>query len=282
VAIFYYSFIGACIAELASAIPSSGGVYHWASVTPGPKYGRILGFFTGFLNFFGWIFDLASIVQIEANIVVQMYAVFHPDYVVEAWHTYVAFILLTIICSTFCIFYNRWIPKLQDVGLFFVLGGGLITIIVIAAMPKQHATSSFVWKDWENATGWPSGVAFLTGVLNGAFTIGTPDAITHMAEELPDPKKDLPKAVFLQIGLGGLSAFLFAITILYGISDFDAVLASNGAFPLATVYAQATGSKGATFGLLFIIFCSILICLVGTFLTVSFPISEQSAEKNAF
>jgi len=56
----YYAFIGASIAELASAIPSSGGVYHWASVTPGPKYGRVVGFFCGSLNFFGWIFDLAS------------------------------------------------------------------------------------------------------------------------------------------------------------------------------------------------------------------------------
>jgi choline transport protein len=270
VAIAYYMFIGACIAELASAIPSSGGVYHWASVTPGPRFGRVLGFFTGYINFFGWIFDLASIAQIEANIVVQMYAVYHPDLEIQPWHTYIAYILLTILCSSFCIFYNRWIPKLQDLGLFFVLGGGIITIIVVASMPKTHASSAFVWKDWNNVTGWPSGVAFLTGVLNGAFTIGTPDAITHMAEELPDPKRDLPKAVFLQITLGGLSAFLFAIAILYGINDLDAVINSNGAFPLAAVYAQATGSQGATFGLLLIIFFSILICLIGTFLTVSF------------
>ena len=66
-----------------------------------------------------------------------------------------------------------------------------------------------------------------------------------------------------------IAAFLFAIAILYGINDLDAVLNSNGAFPLAEVYAQATGNKGATFGLLLIIFFSILICLVGTFLTVS-------------
>jgi amino acid transporter len=54
-------------------MPTSGGVYHWASVTPGPKLGRILGFFTGFINFFGWMFDLASIAQIEASVGVQMY-----------------------------------------------------------------------------------------------------------------------------------------------------------------------------------------------------------------
>ena len=43
---------------------------------------------------------------------------------------------------------------------------------------------------------------------------------------------------------------------------------SNGSFPLAAVYAQATGNKGGTFGLLLIVFFSIMICVVGTFLTV--------------
>lgn len=39
--------IAACIAEMASAIPSSSGVYHWASVTGGAKYGKAIGFFAG-------------------------------------------------------------------------------------------------------------------------------------------------------------------------------------------------------------------------------------------
>jgi amino acid transporter len=56
--------------------------------------------------------------------------------------------------------------------------------------------------------------------------------------------------------------------LFYGINDLDAVLNSNGSFPLAEAYAQATGSTGATFGLLFIIFLSLAPCLIGTFLTV--------------
>jgi choline transport protein len=55
---------------------------------------------------------------------------------------------------------------------------------------------------------------------------------------------------------------------MYGINDLDAVLTSSGTFPLATVYAQATGSRPATFGLLFIVFISIFICAVGTYVTV--------------
>jgi choline transport protein len=187
--------------QLASAVPSSGGVYHWASITPGPRLGRILGFFAGSINFFGWMFDLASIAQIAASVGVQMYAVFHPDLVIQPWQVYITYVMLTIVCVTFCIFYNHWIPKLQDVGLFLIVGGGLITIIVVSAMPKQHASSASVWRDWENATGWGGGVAFLTGVLNGAFTIGTPDSITHIAEELPDPKRDIPRAIFVQVRL---------------------------------------------------------------------------------
>ena len=65
-----------------------------------------------------------------------------------------------------------------------------------------------------------------------------------------------------------IASFIYAIAILYAITDLDAVVNSNGSFPLAEVYAQATGSKGGTFGLLLIIFLSLLICVIGTFLTV--------------
>lgn len=174
VACVYYAFIGASIAELASSIPSSAGVYHWASVTAGPRFGRALGFFTGFLNFFGWIFDLASIVSIPANVLVQMYAVFHPDFVIEPWHGYVAFVLILWLVTAFVIFCNRLIPYLQHAGLFLIIAGGLVTVITVAAMPGRHASNAFVWKDFNNMTGWSNGIAFMTGVLNGAFAIGTP------------------------------------------------------------------------------------------------------------
>ncbi|KAF2662405.1 choline transport protein [Lophiostoma macrostomum CBS 122681] len=271
VACAYYAVVAACIAELASAIPSSGGVYHYASITPGLKYGRVLGFFTGSINFFGWLFDFASICQICSNVAVQLYAIFHPDLVIEAWHVYVAYILILLVVTLTCVFANRIIPVLQDAGLALVVVGGLVTIIVLAAMPDRHASSDFVWNNFteNNITGWSNGVAFLTGVLNGAFTIGTVDAITHMAEEMPDPQRDLPKGVFAQIGLGFLTAFFFGIALFYSVSDLDAVVSSNGSFPLATIYAQATGTKGGTFCLLFIVLLSLLICLVGTLLTCS-------------
>lgn len=135
----------------------------------------------------------------------SMYAVWNWDtYVSRPFHVFIGYLIILWGCAGFIVFANKYAPYTQQAGTIFVLVGGVVTIIVLAAMPKQHASNHFVWGSFDenNTTGWSGGVAFLLGVLNGAFTIGTPDSVTHMAEEMPHPKKDLPKAILLQISLG--------------------------------------------------------------------------------
>lgn len=67
VSIFYW-MIAASIAELASAIPSSAGVYQWATITPGKRWGRVVGFFAGYWNLLAWIFATASMTFIFVSI----------------------------------------------------------------------------------------------------------------------------------------------------------------------------------------------------------------------
>ncbi|KAH6953350.1 amino acid permease-domain-containing protein [Fusarium avenaceum] len=269
VAVFFYTFIGVSIAELASSCPSSGGVYHWSTIAAGPKWGRVTGFYAGWINFYGWMFGLASLVQVAANAGVQCYATLTPDFSPAAWHVYVAYLIVIWLSAFVVIFSNRLVPYTQKLGLFLVVAGGLVTIIVVAVMPSKHASSQFVWNSFHenNLTGWNDGTAFMVGVLNGAFTIGTLDAITHMAEETNNPKKDLPRAIFLYISIGGVYALAFAIVLGYAISDLSVLQGNSNTFPLAGIYHQATGSAAATFALLFIILISSLCCVIGTVLT---------------
>ncbi|KAJ7500972.1 choline transport protein [Mycena galericulata] len=251
----YDGFLAASITELASSIPSAGGVYHWATVAGG-KYGRVLEFFAGdlgLLNFYGWKFGFSAILVIPANVAIQMYVVFHPEFLVQPWHTYLALVLVTWLCCLTVIFFNRFMPLIQRVGLFMIVVGGVITVVVLATS-KSHASTAFVFTHWQNETGWSGGFAFLAGILNGAFAIGTPDSVTHIAEELPHPRRDLPRAIAAQIILGALTGFVYVVALMFSITDLDAVLTSNGSFPLAVVYSQATGNKAGTFGLLFIVF----------------------------
>ena len=271
VSVFYW-IIAASLAELASAIPSSGGVYHWASITAGPRYGRICGFFGGFWNFFAWIFGAASMSAIVGNCTVQMYAIYHPDFVAERWHVLISYLITTWSCCCLVLFANKALPTINNIGLFFILGGVFITIIVCAVMPsrseKGYASSAFVFKDWSADIGYTSdGFIFLMGMLNGAYAVGTPDCCSHLAEEIPRPEINIPKAIAAQMSIGFLTAFFYMVAILFAVSDLDAVLAGTSSFPIAEIYHQATGSSAGTIGLLFLILVPVFCTCIGCYIT---------------
>ncbi|KAK4945103.1 hypothetical protein LTR10_015529 [Elasticomyces elasticus] len=269
VSIFYW-IVAASIAELASAIPSSAGVYHWASVTPGRKWGRVNGFFGGYWNWLAWVFGCASMAFIFANTVVQMYGVTHADFVAKPWHVFVVYLIVTwLACFMVCCF-NRAMPYMTQVGIFLILAGFLITVIVCAAMPGRggrppHATSSFVWTEWNADIGYSGGLTFLLGMLNGAFAVGTPDVTTHLAEEIPNPQRKVPQAIFWQMAIGFVTGFLYLVSILYAINDYDALF--DSAYPIAEIYRQATGSAAGAIGLMCLLLFCITLNVVGVYIT---------------
>ncbi|KAB8298028.1 hypothetical protein EYC80_001800 [Monilinia laxa] len=266
---FFYWLVAASLAELASSMPSSAGVYHWASITPGPKYGRICGWFAGWWNTFAWICGAATMSSIASNVAVAMYGLYHPDYVVARWHIFIGYIIITWIACSIVLFANRVLPLINNVGLAFILGGVFITIIVCAVMPSGtgHATHAFVWADWANGTGYSAnGFVFLAGMLNGAYAVGTPDCVSHLAEEIPNPKRNIPLAIGAQMSIGFVTAFLYTIVIFYATTDLETVLDAPF-FPLTQIYLQATGSTAGATGLLFVIFFPIFCTLIGTYIT---------------
>ncbi|PGH00655.1 hypothetical protein AJ80_09146 [Polytolypa hystricis UAMH7299] len=270
VAICYW-FVAASIAELASAIPSAAGVYHWASVTAG-KYGRPVGFFAGFWNTLAWVFGAASMSSILGNQLVSMYMLFHPELEAQPWNVFVAYILCTGLCCATVLFGNRTLPYAGHLGFFFIVGGVIVSILVCAIMPyvngQGYASNNFVWRDWENGTGYSSnGFVFVAGMLNGAYSVGTPDITSHIAEEIPSPSRNIPKAVLAQMSIGFVTAIPYMIALFYAINDLDAVLNTNSTFPLAEIYHQATGSRGGALGLLIVAFVPTFLTCIGCYIT---------------
>jgi choline transport protein len=263
--------VAAWIAELASAIPSTAGVYHWASVTPGKRYGRLSGYFAGYWNYLGWIFGSSSASAIVGNVCVQLYGVTHPDYASKPWHIFMGYIIMSwAACLAVC-YANKFMPYLNIIGIFFIVLGGFITIVVCAALPGHggrpgYASDAFVWRDWKADVGYSDGFVFLAGMLNGAYAVGTPDLAAHLSEEIPRPHVNVPKAIGLAMGAGFLTAFLYLIALLYSIHDFDAL--SSSAFPIAEIYAQATGSPAGAVGLLFLLLLPSVLTVVGCYITI--------------
>lgn len=247
VSVFYWT-VAASIAELASAIPSSAGVYHWATATPGPRWGRVIGFFAGWWNFLAWILGAASMAAIFGNTVVQMYALNHAGFAAQPWHVFVVYIVATwLACAAVCLA-NRAMPLLNNFGVAAILVGFLATVAVVAAMPGRggrppHASSSFVWTEWTADVGYPDGLVFVAGMLNGAFSVGAVDATTHLAEEIPLPHVNMPRAIGLQMSIGFVTGLCYLVAVMYAINDYAALFSSPS--PIAEIYLQATGGSAA-------------------------------------
>lgn len=176
--------VGAGLAELASAIPSSASVYHWASVTAGPKYSRAASFFAGWWNVVAWIYGVAGVALFGANAIIGAWSLHHPAYVPERWHVFLAYLGLTWLCAIMVMFGQRILAHLSLAAGVLCTCFWFITLMIVAIMPSTtgagYASNAFVWGDWNNQTGYSSdGFVFLAGMLNGAFAIGTSDAVTH-------------------------------------------------------------------------------------------------------
>ena len=207
--------------------------------------------------------------------VLAMYTLYHPDFVYQPWHVFLIYVICAWGTCAFIILGNRLLPAMNKLGLFFIVSGCLITIIVCAAMPgtdgrPPHGTNSFVWLDWSADVGYTSqGFVFLMGMLNGAYSIGTPDCMTHLAEEVPRPEINLPKAIAAQMIIDFVTGVCFLIAIMYAINDLPAIFETGGTLPLAQIYLQATSSPAGACGLLAVLAICTPFSFVGCSLTCS-------------
>jgi choline transport protein len=91
----------------------------------------------------------------------------------------------------------------------------VITVAVLAkAQPKQSV--HFVFTDFENTSGWGNNViAFITGFINANYSFSCLDAATHLAEEIPHPERNIPKALLAIPVIGILSSLFYNISMVH-------------------------------------------------------------------
>ncbi|KAG0646544.1 Choline transport [Hyphodiscus hymeniophilus] len=240
VASFFYFFIGAALAELASAIPSS------ASAS-------------------------ASIYGAEA--ILALYSLYHPDFVPSNYQFFLAYLGVTWMSCSIVLFGQQVLTHIANTCAILCLLFWFISLMIVSIMPATkngHASNHFVWTEWNNQTGYTSnGLVFCLGMLNGAFAIGTPDGCTHMAEEIPDPKRNIPKGIAAQLITGFATTWTFYIALCYAISNIDDIFSSPiNELPLAAIYYQATGnSTPATTALLIIFLINNIVTIPGAYIT---------------
>ncbi|KAJ5623185.1 amino acid transporter, partial [Penicillium lividum] len=259
-------FITAGLAELASAYPSSGGQYHFAYMVTPPKYRALVAFVMGWLSVVAWALTSASTALVCAQMAGNLAGIYHPTYVVTTWQTWLIYFLLVLIATMIVCFLPASLPRGEMVMFTCSFLGFIVSLVIVLAMQPNKRSAKAVFVDFENNSGWDDGTSFIIGLGTCMYAYLAIDGACHIAEELPNPSRDVPRAMGLTMLVGMVTVIPWTIAFLFSITDTDAVASSS--IPVYTIYLQATRSQPAatvlTVWILFVYFGALVSCIVTT------------------
>lgn len=169
-------------------------------------------------------------------------AIFHPEFEAKNWQSFLLFLLFPILCMLLNLFGVKLLPTVDRVAYFIGLAGIVIVSIVLLICSRgRYQSAKQVFATFNNATGWPDGMAFILGLLQSTLGLTAFDAASHMVEEIPKPAKNAPRIMIIAVALGSITAWIFNVVLLFSLSDFEAMAAAPTG-PLLQIYYQSTNS----------------------------------------
>ena len=225
------------ISELASLAPIAGGQYYWVYMLAPPEWKVFCSYIIGWLTSLAWVATVAT-ETIFAGTMLQGLAILdHPNYDAKLWQgTFLAWgVLLT--CVLVNVIIPGFLPRFEVFIIVFHISG-FIAIVAVLWTYAPHGSSHFVWATAFNEGGWPTqGLSYCVGFLGNVATFVGADASVHLAEEVANAARNIPRAIICSMCLNGLVGFIMMITTLYCLGDVTSVLDTDtGTFPLLKIY----------------------------------------------
>ncbi|KAH7144405.1 amino acid permease [Dactylonectria estremocensis] len=251
------------LGEIASIYPTAGGQYHWVAALCPPSTKAAASWATGWISVGGQIVLTAS-AAFAAGLQAQALITVNDDtYVGTRWQGMLFYFAILAYSGVLNIWGMKAMPHVNLFsGILHVVAFVAITITLGVMAPKN--TSSFVFTEFVNSSGWKSdGVSWLVGMQSAVYPFLGYDAACHLAEELPHAARNVPLAMVGSVVVNGVIGFIYVIVLLYCSSSLEALLTTPTGFPFMQIFLDATQSRaGATV-------MSLMIVLIATAATVA-------------
>lgn len=197
---------------------------------------------------------------IVSNFVLGMAQLSHPTYTIERWHVSLLCYLISIAACASNIFLPHLLDKISRGILLWNLGSFFIVIITILATNDHKQPAHFVFKDFQNFSGFPNSYTAVLGILQSAFGMCCYDAPAHMTEEMKDARRSAPKAIVWSVYIGAVTGFVFLISACFCIGDIETVATTPTGTPLIQIFFDSTGSSGGSCALASLITVIVIFC----------------------
>jgi choline transport protein len=172
--------LAASLAEFLSAYPTAGGQYHWVAVISWKPWVPILSWIIGWINVGGWIALTATGGLLGSQLIVGVISFMTPSYTAQRWHQFLIYIGYNLFAFLLNAFGALILPMFTKAAFIWSIAGfAIICITLLACASPDYQSGSFVYRDFINQTGWPDGLAWLLGLLQGGLGLTGFDAVRH-------------------------------------------------------------------------------------------------------
>ncbi|MER7377017.1 amino acid permease [Streptomyces lanatus] len=249
-------FVGAAMAEVASAYPTSGALYFSAGKLA-KRHKGAWSWYTGWLNFVGQVGGTAATGYAAATFIQAFIALQWPSYEASGHRTVLITALIIVLQGLANTYTVQLVAVLNRISVWWLLSGIVVIVSALIVIPDHHQPASYV-THFANNTGFTSALyGGMLGLLVTSWTFTGFDGSFHMSEETVRATVNAPKGITRAIGYSAIAGLLLMLALVYSIRDYDRVAGANA--PPVQILIDGLG-VGTAKVLLLIVIGAMLFC----------------------
>ncbi|KAI0126180.1 putative choline and nitrogen mustard permease [Xylariales sp. AK1849] len=274
-------FICVSLAEIAAVYPHPSGQIFWTAILAPKRFARGLSYTCAWITSAIYLFFAAACILLSSQLIWALVEVVHSTFVIQPWHYYMGYLGATLVALVLNVPLFKLYPYILKSMVVYINMGALFILIVLLVRTHPKQSASYVFVDIVNNTGWSSnGIVFFLGLLPGATAVNCFEGAAHLAEEMPEPKKNVPRVMMGSALLSAIAGFPMVITYMFCVVNPDNLLTPIGGQPIAQLLHDSLDSEALVIICLLIYIYAMVIagvcCLTGFSRTV-WAVSRQGA-----
>ncbi|TBZ99413.1 amino acid permease [Rhizobium leguminosarum bv. viciae] len=212
------------MAQISSAYPTAGGLYHWGSILGN----RFTGWLTAWFNLLGLVTVLGAI---NVGTYYFFMGSFGTTYLGLTDSTTVRIIFLVIITGAQALVNHMGIgltAKLTDFSGYLIFATSIaLALVCLAAAPSYEFGRLFTFANYSGEVGgnvWPttsSAWVFLLGLLLPIYTITGYDASAHTSEETVKAAESVPRGMVASVLWSALFGYIMLCAFVLMLPNMD-------------------------------------------------------------
>jgi amino acid transporter len=280
------TLVALAMAEIASAYPTAGGLYYWASKLGSPGW----GWATGWFNLIGQVAVTAAIGYGLATFAQVLFTNWFSygsrmddagiSYNGQVYILYIAFMLAAVAINIFDI---RITSGLNMISAWWHMVGVALIVGILIIVPDHHQSASYVFTETVNNSGYGGGTTAWSspafwfvlglGLLMSQYTMTGFDASAHTAEETHQASRMAATGMWTSVFVSMIFGWILLLAVTFAIPDTQGALDNIGAV-VPWIWTESMGENWSDF-LLF-------ICVVAQFFCVTASVTSASRMMFAF